>query len=76
MSDYEHEIEAMETKRNVQVCAYIHEFREICWKKCDEQGTATEKCLSDCMDRFMETITFVSEHIADALDKQGAADLM
>lgn len=54
-------IETENSKSKVQMS--IHNFTDMCFKKCNENvpitsntlSTAEEKCLSNCLNRFLDT---------------------
>ncbi|KAH8287732.1 hypothetical protein KR054_012282 [Drosophila jambulina] len=56
--------------------AQIHEFNEICWEKCigkpsNKLDSATETCLSNCVDRFIDTSLLITQRFAQMLQKHG-----
>ncbi|KAH8304756.1 hypothetical protein KR215_011726 [Drosophila sulfurigaster] len=62
-------------KQKAQVNAQIHEFNEICWEKCIGKPStkldhATETCLSNCVDRFIDTSLLITQRFAQMLQKQ------
>lgn len=59
-------------------CLQIHEFNEICWDKCvDKPGSKldskTETCLSNCVDRFIDTSLLITNRFSQLLQKQANA---
>ncbi|XP_017084602.1 mitochondrial import inner membrane translocase subunit Tim8 [Drosophila eugracilis] len=67
-------------KQKAQVNAQIHEFNEICWEKCIGKPStkldhATETCLSNCVDRFIDTSLLITQRFAQMLQKRGGGDL-
>jgi len=61
-------------KQKAQVQAQIHEFNEICWDTCvDKPGnkldSRTETCLSNCVDRFIDTSLLITNRFAQLLQK-------
>ncbi|KAH8271154.1 hypothetical protein KR018_007450 [Drosophila ironensis] len=65
-------------KQKAQVNAQIHEFNEICWEKCIGKPStkldhATETCLSNCVDRFIDTSLLITQRFAQMLQKRGGA---
>ncbi|XP_065365095.1 mitochondrial import inner membrane translocase subunit Tim8 [Calliphora vicina] len=65
----------MMEKQKAQVNAQIHEFNEICWDKCigkpgSKLDSATETCLSNCVDRFIDTSLLITQRFAQLLQKQ------
>lgn len=62
-------------KQKAQVNAQIHEFNEICWERCiDKPGSKldsrTETCLSNCVNRFIDTSLLVTKRFAQLLQQQ------
>lgn len=52
----------------------IHEFNEICWDKCigkpgSKLDSATETCLANCVDRFIDTSLLITQRFAQLLQK-------
>ena len=50
--------------QKAQLNSRVHTFTDICWDKClDKVGTTmdgrTEKCLVNCVERFLDTTNFV-----------------
>ncbi|XP_034666494.1 mitochondrial import inner membrane translocase subunit Tim8-like [Drosophila subobscura] len=84
MSDYEN-VSAIDPelqdfldleKQKAQVNAQLHEFNEICWEKCigrpsSKLDHATEVCLSNCVDRFIDTSVLITKRFAEILNKRG-----
>ncbi|XP_067642153.1 mitochondrial import inner membrane translocase subunit Tim8 [Eurosta solidaginis] len=69
----------MMEKQKAQVNAQIHEFNDICWDKCiskpgSKLDSSTETCLSNCVDRFIDTSLLVTQRFAQLLQKR-AGDL-
>ncbi|EDV33869.1 uncharacterized protein Dana_GF19075 [Drosophila ananassae] len=65
-------------KQKAQVNAQIHEFNEICWEKCIGKPStkldhATETCLSNCVDRFIDTSLLITQRFAQMLQKRGGS---
>ncbi|XP_005185981.1 mitochondrial import inner membrane translocase subunit Tim8 [Musca domestica] len=61
-------------KQKAQVNAQIHEFNEICWDKCigkpsSKLDSATETCLANCVDRFIDTSLLITQRFAQLLQK-------
>ncbi|XP_013112407.1 mitochondrial import inner membrane translocase subunit Tim8 [Stomoxys calcitrans] len=61
-------------KQKAQVNAQIHEFNEICWDKCigkpgSKLDSATETCLANCVDRFIDTSLLITQRFAQMLQK-------
>lgn len=68
-------------KQKAQVNAQIHEFNEICWEKCigkpsQKLDHATETCLSNCVDRFIDTSLLITRRFAQMLQKRGGSEDM
>ena len=47
-----------------QMNSRVHSFTDICWDKCmDKMGTTmdgrTERCLVNCVERFLDTTNFI-----------------
>lgn len=66
-------------KQKAQVNAQIHEFNDICWSKCigkpgSKLDGASEKCLSNCVDRFIDTSLLITNRFALLLQKQAESD--
>ncbi|XP_017466434.1 PREDICTED: mitochondrial import inner membrane translocase subunit Tim8 [Rhagoletis zephyria] len=62
-------------KQKAQVNAQIHEFNDICWEKCigkpgSKLDSSTETCLSNCVDRFIDTSLLVTQRFAQLLQKR------
>lgn len=58
----------------------IHEFNEICWEKCIGKPStkldhATETCLSNCVDRFIDTSLLITQRFAQMLQKQSSGGM-
>ncbi|XP_039962499.1 mitochondrial import inner membrane translocase subunit Tim8 [Bactrocera neohumeralis] len=65
-------------KQKAQVNAQIHEFNDICWEKCigkpgSKLDSSTETCLSNCVDRFIDTSLLVTQRFAQLLQKRSGA---
>ena len=61
----------MESQK-AQLNSRVHSFTDICWDKCMEKvGTTmdgrTEKCMVNCVERFLDTTNF----IINRLEKMG-----
>ena len=53
----------MESQK-AQMNSRVHTFTDICWEKCmDKTGTTmdgrTERCLVNCVERFLDTTNFI-----------------
>lgn len=58
----------------------IHEFNEICWEKCIGKPStkldhATETCLSNCVDRFIDTSLLITHRFAQKLQNQSSGGM-
>ncbi|XP_053948336.1 mitochondrial import inner membrane translocase subunit Tim8 [Anastrepha obliqua] len=74
-SDKELQEFLMIEKQKAQVNAQIHEFNDICWEKCigkpgSKLDSSTETCLSNCVDRFIDTSLLVTQRFAQLLQKR------
>lgn len=52
----------------------IHEFNEICWDKCidspsNKLDSKTETCLTNCVERFIDTSLLITNRFAQMLQK-------
>ncbi|XP_014102474.1 mitochondrial import inner membrane translocase subunit Tim8 [Bactrocera oleae] len=77
-SDKELQEFLMIEKQKAQVNAQIHEFNDICWEKCigkpgSKLDSSTETCLSNCVDRFIDTSLLVTQRFAQLLQKRSGA---
>ena len=50
--------------QKAQLNSRVHSFTDICWDKCmDKMGTTmdgrTERCLVNCVERFLDTTNFI-----------------
>ncbi|XP_011191087.1 mitochondrial import inner membrane translocase subunit Tim8 [Zeugodacus cucurbitae] len=77
-SDKELQDFLMIEKQKAQVNAQIHEFNDICWEKCigkpgSKLDSSTETCLSNCVDRFIDTSLLVTQRFAQLLQKRSGA---
>lgn len=59
--------------QKAQMNSRVHSFTDICWDKCmDKMGTTmdgrTERCLVNCVERFLDTTNF----IVNRLEKIGS----
>ncbi|XP_011202316.1 PREDICTED: mitochondrial import inner membrane translocase subunit Tim8 [Bactrocera latifrons] len=77
-SDKELQDFLMVEKQKAQVNAQIHEFNDICWEKCigkpgSKLDSSTETCLSNCVDRFIDTSLLVTQRFAQLLQKRSGA---
>ncbi|XP_004518868.1 mitochondrial import inner membrane translocase subunit Tim8 [Ceratitis capitata] len=77
-SDKELQEFLMIEKQKAQVNAQIHEFNDICWEKCigkpgSKLDSSTETCLSNCVDRFIDTSLLITQRFAQHLQKRSEA---
>jgi len=61
-------------QRKAQFQASIHQLNELCWDKCiDKPGSKldsrTETCLSNCVERFIDTSVTVTQRFAQLLQR-------
>ncbi|EDV99840.1 mitochondrial import inner membrane translocase subunit Tim8 [Drosophila grimshawi] len=88
MSDYENQSASdkelqefmMIEKQKAQVNEQIHEFHGICWEKCIGKPStkldhATETCLSNCVDRFIDTSLLITQRFAQILQRQSSGGM-
>ncbi|KAH8287351.1 hypothetical protein KR054_006072 [Drosophila jambulina] len=66
-------------KQKQQVNAQIHQFNDICWEKCiakpsNKLDSATEKCLSNCVDRFIDTSLLITQRFGEIFQKRGGGE--
>ncbi|KAL3234085.1 hypothetical protein MRX96_022833 [Rhipicephalus microplus] len=59
-------------QQKAQFQAQVHRLNEICWDKCvDKPGTKldgrTETCLSNCVERFIDTSLSITNRFAQLL---------
>ncbi|CAG9112878.1 Mitochondrial import inner membrane translocase subunit tim8 [Plutella xylostella] len=63
-------------KQKAQFHAQIHEFNDFCWDKCvDKPGSKldsrTETCITNCVERFIDTSLLITNRFAQMLEKGG-----
>ncbi|XP_043479862.1 mitochondrial import inner membrane translocase subunit Tim8 B [Leptopilina heterotoma] len=65
----------IETEKNqMEFNSQLHEFNGICWDMCVDRPSSkldskTEKCLKNCVDRFIDTSLFITTRYAQLLQK-------
>uniref|UniRef100_A0A131X8D5 Mitochondrial import inner membrane translocase subunit n=1 Tax=Hyalomma excavatum TaxID=257692 RepID=A0A131X8D5_9ACAR len=64
-------------QQKAQFQAQVHRLNEICWDKCmDKPGTKldgrTETCLSNCVERFIDTSLSITNRFAQLLQRSAA----
>ncbi|RWS21460.1 mitochondrial import inner membrane translocase subunit Tim8-like protein [Leptotrombidium deliense] len=63
-------------RQKAQFQAQVHRLNEICWDKCvidkpsSKLDSRTETCLSNCVDRFIDTSLAITQRFASLLQKQ------
>ncbi|XP_034650096.1 mitochondrial import inner membrane translocase subunit Tim8 isoform X1 [Drosophila subobscura] len=84
MSDFESDLPSndrelqefmMIEQQKAKVHDKLHEFNEICWEKCigkpsNKLDSATETCLTNCVDRFIDTSILITQRFAQILQKR------
>ncbi|XP_034650116.1 mitochondrial import inner membrane translocase subunit Tim8 isoform X3 [Drosophila subobscura] len=84
MSDFESDLPSndrelqefmMIEQQKAKVIPQLHEFNEICWEKCigkpsNKLDSATETCLTNCVDRFIDTSILITQRFAQILQKR------
>ncbi|XP_034650105.1 mitochondrial import inner membrane translocase subunit Tim8 isoform X2 [Drosophila subobscura] len=84
MSDFESDLPSndrelqefmMIEQQKAKVHEQLHEFNEICWEKCigkpsNKLDSATETCLTNCVDRFIDTSILITQRFAQILQKR------
>ncbi|XP_033218502.1 mitochondrial import inner membrane translocase subunit Tim8 [Belonocnema kinseyi] len=61
-------------KQKMQFNEQMHEFNSICWDTCVDRPSTkldgkTEKCLKNCVDRFIDVSLFITNRYAQMLQK-------
>ncbi|XP_051169073.1 mitochondrial import inner membrane translocase subunit Tim8 [Leptopilina boulardi] len=61
-------------KTQMEFNSKLHEFNSICWDVCVDRPSPkleskTEKCLKNCVDRFIDTSLFITTRYAQMLQK-------
>uniref|UniRef100_A0A6M2E2E5 Mitochondrial import inner membrane translocase subunit n=1 Tax=Amblyomma tuberculatum TaxID=48802 RepID=A0A6M2E2E5_9ACAR len=64
-------------QQKAQFQAQVHRLNEICWDKCmDKPGAKldgrTETCLSNCVERFIDTSLSITNRFAQLLQRSAA----
>lgn len=67
----------MVEKQKALLNSQIHEFTDICWDKCmgkpgAKLDSSVETCLSNCVDRFIDTSLLITNRFAQRLQKGSA----
>uniref|UniRef100_A0A336MI94 Mitochondrial import inner membrane translocase subunit n=1 Tax=Culicoides sonorensis TaxID=179676 RepID=A0A336MI94_CULSO len=63
-------------KQKAAVTAQVHEFAEVCWEKCmdgkpgNKLDSKTDTCLTNCVNRFIDTSLLITNRYASLLQKQ------
>ncbi|XP_002132728.1 mitochondrial import inner membrane translocase subunit Tim8-like [Drosophila pseudoobscura] len=60
-------------RQKAEVTALLHEFNEICWEKCigkpsSKLDQATQVCLSNCVDRFIDTSVLIAKRFVEVIN--------
>ncbi|KAF7989695.1 hypothetical protein HCN44_008369 [Aphidius gifuensis] len=60
---------------NQRFQALVHNLTDICWDSCvDHPGTRletkTQKCMVNCVERFIDTTNFITNRLARAANQQ------
>ncbi|CAM1330000.1 Uncharacterised protein g10169 [Pycnogonum litorale] len=58
----------------------VHKLNDLCWDKCvDKAGnrldSRTETCLSNCVERFIDTSLTIANRFAQLLQQQGSGHM-
>lgn len=61
-------------QQKAQFQSQIHRLNEICWDKCvdrpgNKMDTKTESCISNCVDRFIDTSLAITTRFANLLQR-------
>lgn len=67
----------MMEQQKAQFQAQVHRLNEICWESCvDKPGSKldarTETCLTNCVDRFIDTSLTITERFAQLLQRSAS----
>ncbi|XP_067138570.1 mitochondrial import inner membrane translocase subunit Tim8 [Centruroides vittatus] len=62
------------TEQKVQFQAQVHNLTDVCWDKCiDKPGPKldgrTEACLTNCVERFIDTSMIITKRFAHLLQR-------
>ncbi|KAK7085622.1 Mitochondrial import inner membrane translocase subunit Tim8 B [Halocaridina rubra] len=63
-------------QQKAQMQTMIHKMNDICWETCmgtpgSKLDSRTETCISNCVDRFIDSTLFITNRFAQLLSKQG-----
>merc|ERR1712008_166565 len=66
----------MMEQQKQQFQAQVHKMNDLCWETCvgapdSKLGSRTETCLTNCVDRFIDSTLFITNRFAQLLQKQG-----
>ncbi|XP_064483311.1 mitochondrial import inner membrane translocase subunit Tim8-like [Ornithodoros turicata] len=61
-------------QQKAQFQAQVHRLNEICWDKCIDKPSSkldgrTETCLTNCVDRFIDTSLAITNRFAQLLQR-------
>ncbi|RWS05612.1 mitochondrial import inner membrane translocase subunit Tim8-like protein [Dinothrombium tinctorium] len=65
-------------RQKAQFQAQVHRLNSICWDKCvtdkpsSKLDSRTEACLSNCVDRFIDTSLAITQRFANIIQKQAS----
>ncbi|XP_045596671.1 mitochondrial import inner membrane translocase subunit Tim8 [Procambarus clarkii] len=64
-------------QQKAQMQSMIHKMNDICWETCvgapgSKLDSRTETCISNCVDRFIDSTLFITNRFAQLLSKSGA----
>lgn len=67
-------------QQKAQFQAQVHRLNEICWDKCvDKPSTKldgrTETCLSNCVERFIDTSLSITNRFAQLLQRSASGHM-
>ncbi|XP_045122757.1 mitochondrial import inner membrane translocase subunit Tim8-like [Portunus trituberculatus] len=68
----------MMEQQKAQMQAMIHKMNEVCWEVCvgspaSRLDARTETCISNCVDRFIDSSLFITNRFAQLLAKSGGS---
>lgn len=63
-------------QQKAQMQTMIHKMNDICWETCmgtpgSKLDSRTETCISNCVERFIDSTLFITNRFAQLLSKQG-----
>ncbi|XP_027236880.1 mitochondrial import inner membrane translocase subunit Tim8 [Penaeus vannamei] len=63
-------------QQKAQMQTMIHKMNDICWETCvgspgSKLDSRTETCISNCVERFIDTSLFITNRFAQMLSKSG-----